>query len=107
MAQNLQSGFQNRFNVMVIRSSGSSLQVVTDRPVDADGDGNKEEITLVQGTAVTNTENGNKMKPPTEPSDDPVHYEIEGISRSIIKRSTEPDGGKNITGQVHTITDVD
>lgn len=107
MAQDLQAGFVNNFNTICIRTSGSSQQLVTDRKIDVNGDGVKEQITVVSGTAVSNTPNGNKMKPPSEPDDNPVYYEIEGIARSVIKKPTETDGGVNITGQVYTAFDVD
>lgn len=42
MAANLQPGHSNNINVVTIRTSGTSLQRVTDRPVDLTGDGNEE-----------------------------------------------------------------
>lgn len=42
MAADLQPGHSNNINVITIRTNGTSLQRVTDRPVDLTGDGNKE-----------------------------------------------------------------
>lgn len=105
MAQDLQSGFKNNVNIICIRSSGSSLQVVTDsRRIDLDDDGAKEKVTITNGTAVTNTSSGNKMKPASEATTaNGVHYEVPGAQYSILDKTAEGDGGKDISGQTYTI----
>ena len=42
MAADLQPGHSNNINVVTIRTTGTSLQRATDRPVDLTGDGNEE-----------------------------------------------------------------
>jgi len=42
MAGSIQAGFSNNINVVTIRTSGTSLQRSTDRPVDLTGDGTEE-----------------------------------------------------------------
>lgn len=42
MAGDLNSGFKNNINVTTIRTSGTSLQRSSNRPVDLNGDGIKE-----------------------------------------------------------------
>lgn len=69
MATSLNAGFHNNINTMQIRSSGSSLQRVTDRRIDFNGDGTKE-VSL--GT-----------DPPTP----------QGVAKTIIASTVEPDGG--------------
>ena len=42
MATDIQAGFSNNINVVTIRTTGTSMQRSTDRPVDLDGDGTEE-----------------------------------------------------------------
>ena len=90
MATSLNSGFSNNINAIQIRTSGSSMQRVTDRAIDVDGDGQKEQATVISGTAVTNTANGNKMKPASETQGEGLPT---GIARSVIERTRETDLG--------------
>lgn len=63
MATGLNSGFENNINIMQLRSSGSSLQRVTDRDL--------------PGITSLGTD------PPTPA----------GVARSVIASTVEPDGG--------------
>lgn len=69
MAASLNSGFHNNINTIQLRSSGSSLQRVTDRTIDFDGDGIKETRLATD--------------PPTPP----------GVARTIISTKVDTDGG--------------
>jgi len=42
MAGDLQAGYSNNINVVTIRTSGTSMQRESDRPVDLDADGVEE-----------------------------------------------------------------
>ena len=76
MATSLNAGFKNNINVIQLRSSGTSLQRVTDRGIDFDGDG-VEEVSL--GT-----------DPPTPP----------GVARTIIETTVDTDGGVTHDNQI-------
>lgn len=69
MASSLNSGFKNNINTIQIRSSATSLQRLTDRTIDFDGDGIKETRLATD--------------PPTPP----------GVARTIIRQSMESDRG--------------
>lgn len=80
MSRSLNSGFSNNRNVITIRTSGSSLQRVTDRDIDFDADGDEEKITTT--TALLGN---NKTKTTvTVPA---------GAARSIVERTNEVDVG--------------
>lgn len=97
MATPLNPGFENNANVIQIRTSGSSMQRVTDRAIDVDGDGEKEQATVTSGTAVTSTPNGSKMKPPSETEGLGLPT---GIARSVIERTRETDLGVTLDESV-------
>jgi len=78
MATSLNVGFHNNINTIQIRSSATSLQRVTDRAIDFDGNGVKE-VSL--GT-----------DPPTP----------QGVARTIIASVTEKDGGVTHDNQIDT-----
>ena len=63
MATSLNAGFSNNINVLQLRSSGTSLQRLTDRDL--------------PGIVTLGTD------PPTPP----------GVARSVIDSTVEPDGG--------------
>jgi hypothetical protein len=46
MATNLNPGFRNNRNVVVVRTQGTACQKLTDRVIDLDGDGVKENVTI-------------------------------------------------------------
>lgn len=68
----LNAGFKNNINSIQIRSSASSLQRVTDRAIDFNGDG-AVEVRLA-------------TDPPTP----------QGVARTIIASVAETDGGVNL-----------
>jgi len=77
----LSAGFSNNINVIAIRAFGSTTQVVTDRAIDLDGDGSKEQTTITTEELGSGTKTRQTV---TEPA---------GIGHSVVDRSTEPDGG--------------
>lgn len=88
MPTNLNAGFANNINVIQIRVHGAHMQRVTDRAIDLDGDGNKEQVTIahVSGHAVgTPSAPGGKIRNTvTIPN---------GTARTIVSEVTETDGG--------------
>jgi hypothetical protein len=97
MAADLNSGFSNNINIVTVRTQGVSLQKLTDRSIDLDGDGNKEQISIthVSGHAVgTPSAPGGKIRETvTTPA---------GFNRTIVQQPVETDGGVNITGSEFT-----
>jgi len=91
----LNPGFTNNINVIEIRVNGAHQIRVTDRPIDIDGDGDQEQVTIahVSGHAVgTPSAPGGKIQQTvTIPA---------GAARTIVSQVTETDGG------VHTDNDV-
>ena len=88
----LNPGFQNNINVIQIRTSGSSSQRLTDRPIDFDGDGVEEQVTLTPGTPA----GGNTFNPPAEASaadNSLLRADNPGVARSVIKNTGETDLG--------------
>jgi len=76
----LASGYSNNVNILVVRTFGSRSDILTDRAIDIDGDGSKE-----QTTVVTTEGAGNKIvQVVTRPA---------GASRSVVASTTEADGG--------------
>jgi hypothetical protein len=96
MPTNLNPGFHNNKNILVVRTGGSSVQKLTDRPIDIDGDGDKESITIthVSGHAAgTPSAPGGKIRETvTTPN---------GFKNTIVQIHVETDGG------VHTNSDAD
>jgi len=95
MATSLNAGFTNNVNVVQSRVNGSHSVRYTDRPIDIDGDGSKEQVSLthVSGHAVgvPSAPGGKTRTTVTIPV---------GVARTIIKETTETDNG------VHTDSDV-
>lgn len=97
MATSLNSGFTNNINVVQIRVSGSSMQRVTDRPIDFDGDGSEEEVSIVHVSGDAGQAGGGKIRSTiTKPI---------GIARSVIQSITEPDGGTHSSDDVLEFTE--
>ncbi len=80
MASDLQSGFVNNINGITIRHDGRGIQRVTDRAIDFDGDGNKEQATLTHVSGHAGGSGGKIQFTLTEPT---------GVARSKIKEVTE------------------
>jgi len=72
MATTLNAGFHNNINTIQLRSSGTSLQRLTDRAIDFDGNGVKEQPAE------------------TDPQYSPLP---QGIARTIIATKVDTDGG--------------
>lgn len=91
----LNSGFTNNINVIEIRTNGAHSQRVTDRAIDLDGDGSKEQVTI----AVTA---GHAAGTPSAPGGKITQVVTipAGVARTIVSEVTETDGG------VHTDKDV-
>lgn len=88
MASDLNSGFTNNVNTIVLRGASTSVQRYTDRAIDIDGDGNVEVVSIVttpRGQKVTDTV--------TVPA---------GVARTLVDHTTETDGGVNTDGNEFT-----
>jgi len=99
MATNLNPGYQNDINVIQLRVNGAHMIRVTDRPIDLNGDGNVEKVSIVvtSGHAVgTPSAPGGKItQTVTQPA---------GIARSIVSQITETDGGVTSDNDVSEFT---
>jgi hypothetical protein len=95
MPTNLNSGFSNNVNILCVRTQGVSLQKLTDRKIDLDGDGNEEEITITHVS-------GHAVGTPSAPGGiiRQVVTTPRGFGRTIVDQPVETDGG------VHTNSDV-
>jgi len=95
MPTDLNAGYSNNINIIQSRVDGAHSVRYTDRPIDLDGDGVEEKVTITvtSGSAIgTPSAPGGKMRQTvTTPA---------GIARSIVAEATETDGG------VHTDRDV-
>lgn len=95
MATGLTAGYTNNVNIVQVRTNGANSQRLTDRPIDFDGDGEEEQVTIVHvsGHAVgTPSAPGGKIRSTTTvPA---------GAARTVIQRVVETDNG------VHTDNDV-
>ena len=80
MATDLQSGFENNINGITIRHDGRGIQRVTDRAIDFDGDGNKEQATITHVSGHAGGSGGKVQYLVTEPT---------GVARSKIEEETE------------------
>jgi len=83
MAGNLNAGFTNNINTISIRTAGTSVQRVTDRAIDIDGDGVKESVTV------------------TTPNGQTVIQTVSvaaGSARSVLEQTVETDGGVDTSG---------
>lgn len=94
MAGSLNAGFTNNINVIQIRTSGSSMQRVTDRSIDIDSDGDVETVTFNPGTLQAGSTN-KFSEPPTVTT--PA-----GVARTVVETTVEPDGGVDVTGTFYT-----
>jgi hypothetical protein len=95
VATDLNPGYSNNINTIQVRVNGAHSQRLTDRAIDLDGDGNKEQVTIthVSGHGVgTPSAPGGKVRTS-------VHIPS-GVARTVISQITETDGG------VHTDSDV-
>lgn len=88
MGGNIADGYKNNTNIIVTRA-GNKNHVYTDRPIDIDGDGIDEEVTVV-----TTQKGGNKVKN--------VATKNAGSARTVVDETFEPDGGINLTGDNNT-----
>lgn len=101
MASDLNAGFSNNINIIAIRTSGSSSQIVTDRAIDFDGDGNKEVVSVTPGTPT----GGNTFNPPptfSAEANSSIPGSNQGVARSVVQRIIETDGGVDTSGSEFT-----
>lgn len=102
MATSLNPGFENNVNVIEIRVDGCHQYRVTDRPIDIDGDGDQETVTIthVSGDATgTPSAPGGKIRNTvTIPA---------GVARTIVSQSYETDGGVTTDRNVTQFTEGD
>lgn len=100
MATSLNAGFENNINVLQLRVNGAHMQRFTDRAIDIDGDGDKEQVSIVvtSGHAVgTPSAPGGKIRQTvTKPA---------GIARSVVSEVTETDGGVSSDNDVAEFTE--
>ncbi len=95
MATSLNPGYENNINIIQIRVNGAHMQRVTDRAIDINGDGVKEQVSIVvtagYAGGTPSAPGGKITQIVTIPS---------GVARTIVSQVTETDGG------VHTDDDV-
>ena len=88
MATDLNAGYVNNNNVIVVRAASVSSQKLTDRSIDFDGDGVKEQITIVyisgDATGTPSAPGGKIQETVTTP---------QGFRNTIIEQPLETDGG--------------
>lgn len=98
MATSLNAGFRNNINVIQVRNNGAHMQRLTDRAIDIDGNGVKEQVTIthVSGSAIgTPSAPGGKCRDTyTIPA---------GVARTVVSEVTETDGG--INNDLHTVSE--
>jgi len=100
MPTNLNAGYTNNINTIEIRVNGSHQQRVTDRKIDLDGNGVKEQVLIVvtAGHAVgTPSAPGGKITQTVTKPD--------GIARSVVSQKTETDGGVTNSNTVTEFTE--
>ena len=89
MATDLNAGYSNNINVISIRTAGTSVQRVTDRAIDVDGDGAVEAVSVV-----STPKSGNKI---TNVVTTPT-----GAPRTVLEQTVELDGGIDTSGTEFT-----
>jgi len=100
MATSLNAGYSNNINTVQVRTNGAAMQRLTDRPIDFDGDGAEEQVTVthVSGHAVgTPSAPGGKTRTTVTV---PV-----GAARTIISQLFETDGGVSNDSDVSEFTE--
>lgn len=100
MPTNLNSGFSNNINIIQSRVNGAHSLRYTDRPIDVDGDGEVEKVTIT----VTS---GSAVGTPSAPGGK-VRFNVtkpDGIARSVISEVTETDGGVTTDKDVSQFTE--
>ena len=102
MAGDLQAGFSNNINILQIRTSGSSMQRVTDRAIDIDGDGNKEQVTVTGGTRIGTSNKYNAPATVSAESGSLLVGTDTGVARSVVARTVETDLGVDVSGSEFT-----
>ena len=96
MPSNLNPGFTNNINIIVVRTSGTSLQKLTDRSIDIDGDGDKEEISIVHVSGDAASGDKHKVNTVTTPR---------GFRNTIVDQPIETDGGVHTDAHVSEFTE--
>lgn len=91
MATALNSGFTNNINVLQVRTSGSSMQRLTDRTIDFDGNGVKERVTIT-----TVPGGGSKVRE--------TFIVPAGFNHTVVDTTYETDGGIDLDIDVAEFT---
>jgi hypothetical protein len=94
MAGDLQAGFTNNINTIVLRETGASSKTYTDRAIDVTGDGVAEVVTEVHVSGHAGDAGGKVRTTITVPT---------GSARTIVEETTEPDGGVDLSGSEFTV----
>lgn len=100
MPTNLNPGFHNNINLLVVRTGGASAQKLTDRPIDIDGDGDKEQISIVHVSghaAGTPSAPGGKIRE--------IVTTPRGFKNTIVDQPVDPDGGFHTSDHVNEFTE--
>lgn len=100
MATPLGSGYISNINTIQIRDSATSMQRLTDRTIDFDGDGVEEQVTIIHIS-------GHADGPPNAPGGKIRNITVvpSGFARTVIKRFCEPDGGFHSDYDVNQYTE--
>jgi len=100
MPTSLNAGFSNNVNVVTVRSNGTATQKLTDRTIDLDGDGNKEQISIVHVS-------GDAVGTPSAPGGKIVEIVTTpaGFKNTIMETVVESDGGVHSNNDVTEFTE--
>lgn len=100
MATDLNPGYENNINVIQLRVNGAHMIRVTDRPIDMNGDGIAEKVSIVvtsgHAAGTPSAPGGKITQVVTKPA---------GIARSIVSQITETDGGVTNDNNVTEFTE--
>jgi hypothetical protein len=100
MPSSLNPGFSNNNNIIVVRSNGVGNQKLTDRSIDLDGDGIKEQISIVHvsgdATGTPSSPGGRIVETVTTPN---------GFRNTVVETIVESDGGVTTDNDVNEYTE--
>lgn len=99
MGSALTAGYTNNVNILQVRTCGSSMQRLTDRTIDIDGNGSKERVTITfvsGGNPGTAAAPGGKLR---ETVSVPA-----GFNHTVVETTREPDGGIHLNNDLAQYT---
>lgn len=96
MATSLNAGYSNNINVIQVRVNGAHSHRYTDRAIDIDGDGDKEQVSIVVTAGHAGGTGSHKI---TQVITKPA-----GIARSLVSDTFETDGGVELDSDVSEFT---